>query len=203
MSDVSRRLEAILLLATEPAPAADLAAAVGEPVEVVERELAALAEFYQAHVRGFELRRSGGGWRYRTHPDLAGFLDEWATAGASAPLSKAALETLAVIAYLQPVARGRVAAVRGVNVDGVVRTLTTRGMVETLETDPRTGAALFTTTAAFLEALGVDSLDALPDLAPELPDALALEAELAGLAAERVGVDEPTGDEPAEGGVDG
>lgn len=183
MSDISGPLEALLLMATEPVPAADLAAAVAEPQEVVERELEALASFYAETGRGFQLRQVGGGWRYYTHPDHHELIAAWVVADAHAKLSQAALETLAVIAYQQPISRGRVSAVRGVNVDGVVRTLTTRGLVEFGGTDPETGASLLVTTPYFLERMGLNSLAELPPLAPNLPDAVQLEAELSALAA--------------------
>jgi len=175
-------LEALLLMATEPVPAGDLATAVDVPVADVTAALQELAQFYTETGRGFELRHVGGGWRYYPHPDQAGFLAEWVVSDASAKLSQAALETLAVIAYLQPISRGRVSAVRGVNVDGVVRTLTTRGLIETLGVDPETGAALFSTTDYFLERMGLNTLDDLPALAPNLPDAVELESELSLLA---------------------
>lgn len=175
-------LEALLLMATEPMPAEELARAVGAPVEVVTASLEQLAAFYDSTGRGFELRRVGTGWRYYTRTEHADLIGAWLLDGQPGRLSQAALETLAVIAYLQPISRGRVAAVRGVNVDGVIRTLATRDLIEEVGRDSETGARLFATTSTFLERMGLTSLDQLPALAPNLPDASALEAELAGLA---------------------
>lgn len=182
MSDIAGPLEALLLMATEPMPTADLAAAVGEPEAVVVAELEALQVFYDETGRGFQLRNIGGGWRYYTHPDHHDLIAEWVVSDAHAKLSQAALETLAVVVYQQPISRSRVSAVRGVNVDGVVRTLTTRGLIEVGGTDPETGASLFVTTPYFLERMGLNTLDELPPLAPHLPDAVQLEAELSQLA---------------------
>ena len=180
---LSGPLEAMLLMATEPLPAEELARAVGAPVPVVTTALERLAAFYDSTNRGFELRRVGPGWRYYSRPEHADLIGAWLLDGQPGRLSQAALETLAVIAYLQPISRGRVAAVRGVNVDGVIRTLATRDLIEETGRDPETGARLFATTSTFLERMGLTSLEELPALAPALPDASALEAELAGLAA--------------------
>lgn len=181
-NSISGPLEALLLMATEPMPAAELAQAVGAPVDVVEDCLAALQQFYLSSRRGFELRRVAQGWRYYTRAEHAEVIAAWLVEGMPARLSQAALETLSVIAYLQPITRGRVAAVRGVNVDGVIKTLTTRDLIEEVDRDPASGARLFGTTSTFLERMGLTSLDELPPLAPHLPDATALEAELAGLS---------------------
>ena len=174
-----------------PPPAADGAGGGGAPTAVVTTSLEQLARFYDETGRGFELRRVGQGWRYYTRPEHADLIGAWLLDGQPGRLSQAALETLAVVAYLQPISRGRVAAVRGVNVDGVIRTLATRDLIEEVGRDPESGARLFATTATFLERMGLTSLDELPPLAPNLPDATALEAELAGLA-------NPTLDEEAE-----
>jgi len=175
-------LEALLLMATEPMPVADLAQAVGAPEAEVEQALAGLAAFYDETGRGFELRRVGVGWRYYTRDEYADLISQWLIEGQQGKLSQAALETLAIVAYLQPVSRGRVSAVRGVNIDGVMRTLATRDLIEESGRDETTGARLFVTTGTFLEKMGLTSLDELPPIAPYLPDAVALEAELAGLA---------------------
>ena len=148
----------------------------GAGVLVLE-ELEQLERFYRDTERGFELCRVAGGWRLATCPDLAEVLEAAVVAETRARLSQAALETLAVIAYLQPVTRGRVSGVRGVSVDGVVRTLLAHGLITEAGEEPN-GAMTFTTTPLFLQKLGLDSLDELPDLAPLLPDAVALEAEL-------------------------
>lgn len=185
-------LEALLMLATEPTTAEELAEAVGEPIPVVVETLTELASFYDRTGRGFELREVGVGWRYYTREEHAELISQWLLEGQRATLSSAALETLAVVAYLQPISRGRVSAVRGVNVDGVMRTLATRDLIEEVGRDPETGAHLFATTSYFLERMGLSSLDQLPALAPHLPDASALEAELADLAAASAASPEPT-----------
>jgi len=177
-------LEALLMLATEPMAVAELAQATGEPEADVEEALAGLARFYDETGRGFELRRLAGGWRYYTRSEHAEMIASWLLEGQRGTLSQAALETLAVVAYLQPISRGRVSSVRGVNVDGVMRTLTARDLVAEVGRDDETGARLFGTSAYFLERMGLNSLDELPPLAPHLPDAGALEAELANLVAE-------------------
>lgn len=181
-SPISGAVEALLLMATEPVPATELAEAVDAPVAEVEECLAELAGFYDRTGRGFELRRVGNGWRYYTRDEHADVIGRWLLEGQRGTLSQAALETLAVVAYLQPISRGRVSAVRGVNVDGVMRTLATRDLIEEVGRDGETGARLFGTTTHFLERMGMTSLDQLPPLAPHLPDASALEAELASLA---------------------
>lgn len=178
---LQRMLEAMLLMATEPITSSELAAALDVPEPEVTAELLEISRHYVADGRGFELRRVAGGWRLATADDLAPVIEEWVTSDQRARLSQAALETLAVVAYLQPVSRGRIAGVRGVNVDGVVRTLLVRGLISESGVDPHTGAMTFSTTALFLQKLGLDSLAELPDLAPLLPDAVALEAELTGL----------------------
>ena len=182
-SEVSGALEALLLLADEPMSELTLAEAVRAPESVVVEALEGLATFYDETGRGFQLRRVGGGWRYWTRVEHADVIAAHVVAGQSARLSQAALETLAVIAYQQPVSRGRVAAIRGVNVDGVIRTLLARGLVEEAGHDADTGAAVFATTGQFLEKMGLDSLEDLPPLAPHLPEVEELEAELAALAA--------------------
>lgn len=169
------QLEAVLLVADQPVPEATLAAVVQQPFDEVARTLAELAEEYAAQGRGFELRSVAGGWRLYTHPACAEVVERFVVDGQQARLTQAALETLAVVAYRQPVTRGRIAAVRGVNCDGVVRTLVARGLVEETGSDPETGAALYRTTGYFLERLGISTLDELPDLAPFLPDLATLD----------------------------
>ena len=181
-AEVSGALEALLLLAQEPRRTDELAAAVGAPETVVRDALDALVAFYDETGRGFELRQVGGGWRYYTREEHADLIAASVLEGQQARLSQAALETLAVIAYTQPVSRGRVSAVRGVNVDGVIRTLLARGLVEESGHDPESGAVVFSTTSYFLERMGLRSLEDLPALAPHLPDAEVLEAELGQLA---------------------
>lgn len=175
-------LEAYLLMATEPVTVDELARVSEAPVDVVIAALGELQAFYRDHDRGFELREVAGGWRYWTRPEHAARISAHLVEGQSAKLSRAALETLAVIAYQQPIARSRIAAVRGVNVDGVVRTLVLRGLVVDVGRDEGSGAMLFGTTDDFLARMGLRSLDDLPPLAPNLPDAGELEAELTRLA---------------------
>ena len=131
----------------------------------------ALAAEYASDGRGFELREVGGGWRYYTAAAAGEYVERFVLAGQTARLSQAALETLAVIAYQQPVSRGRIAAVRGVNVDGVVRTLLTRRLIEEAGVDLEGGAMTYRTTSYFLERLGLRDLSELPPLAPFLPEA--------------------------------
>ncbi len=164
-------LEALLMIADQPMDEATLATAVGYPVPEVAAALVGLAAEYDEQGRGFELRQIGGGWRYYTRDDFAHVVDKHVLDGQQARLTQAALETLAVVAYRQPVSRSRVSAIRGVNVDGVMRTLLTRGLVEEAGTDSETGAHLYRTSSYFLERIGVQSLEELPELAPFLPDA--------------------------------
>lgn len=163
-------LEALLLVTDEPVPTAALAQVAELPPGEVEQALAALAAQYLAQGRGFELRQVAGGWRLYTRADCADYVERFLHDGQQARLTQAALETLAVIAYRQPVTRSRVSAVRGVNVDGVVRTLLARGLVAEAGRDPDSAATLYRTTPLFLERLGLLSLDDLPSLAPLLPE---------------------------------
>jgi segregation and condensation protein B len=177
-------LEAVLMVADEPVPAVRLATVLALPTDRVDQLLAELAADYRGErggrVRGFELRRAGEGWRIYSAPAYADVVGRFVLDGQTARLTQAALETLAVIAYRQPVTRGQVSGVRGVNVDGVVRTLTARGLIVEVGTEPTSGALLYGTTGYFLERMGLSSLDELPPLAPYLPEIDALD-----------GVDEP------------
>jgi segregation and condensation protein B len=172
---LSTLLEAVLLVTDEPVPAVTLAQVVERPTEDVERVLSELAAQYDEQERGFELRTAAGGWRLYTRPACAPWVERFVLDGQQARLTQAALETLAVIAYRQPVTRARVSAVRGVNVDGVVRTLVARGLITESGQDGETGGTLYVTTSLLLEKLGLDSLSALPSLAPLLPEILDLE----------------------------
>jgi segregation and condensation protein B len=167
-------LEAVLMVADEPVPAVRLATVLALPTAEVEELLAGLAAEYRGtgggRPRGFDLREVSGGWRIYSAPAYADVVGRFVTDGQSARLTQAALETLAVIAYRQPVTRGQVSAVRGVNVDGVVRTLAARGLVAETGTEPTSGAVLYGTTGYFMERMGLGSLDDLPPLAPYLPD---------------------------------
>jgi segregation and condensation protein B len=167
--DLRPALEAVLLVADQPLDAAMLGAAVGHPVPDVEEALVALAASYDEEGRGFELRQVGDGWRYFTREQYADAVERFVLDGQQARLTQAALETLAVVAYRQPVSRGRVSAIRAVNVDGVMRTLLTRGLVKEAGLEPVSGAVLYRTTSYFLERMGLTSLGELPDLAPFLP----------------------------------
>jgi segregation and condensation protein B len=165
-------LEAILLVADEPVPEVDIAQVVERPTEEVSAALRELAAAYRAEERGFDLSEVAGGWRFYTAAPCAAVVERFVQDGQEVRLTQAALETLAVVAYRQPVSRTRVSAVRGVNCDGVMRTLVLRGLVEEAGTDPESGAILFGTTGYFLERLGLPSLAGLPELAPFLPDQL-------------------------------
>jgi segregation and condensation protein B len=163
-------LEAVLLVTDEPVPAVTLAQVTERPTDEVEATLEALAAEYVHTGRGFELRQVAGGWRLYTRPDCAPYVERFVLDGQSARLTQAALETLAVIAYRQPVTRGRVSAVRGVNVDGVIRTLLSRGLISESGHDEDTGGILYRTTPLLLERLGLQSLTELPSLGPLLPE---------------------------------
>lgn len=177
---VQGALEAILMVSDTPVATEQLASVLGVPVSDVRTALAHLAQTYRDQGRGFELRELGDGWRYYSHPDFADDVEAFVRDGQTARLTKAALETLAVIAYRQPVSRGRIASIRGVNVDGVVRTLLTRGLAEEAGRDPETGALLYQTTSYFLERIGLRSISELPPLAPFLPDEASLETIIEG-----------------------
>lgn len=172
-------LEAILVVVERPVDEVSMAAALGIGVAEVTELIAQLVVDYEASNRGFELRRVAGGWRIFSHAAYAPVVGRFVLDGQTAKLTQAGLETLAIVAYRQPVSRARVSAVRGVNVDGVMRTLVTRGLVEETGTDPQTGAVLYGTTELFLHKLGLTSLDELPALAPYLPEADAID-EISG-----------------------
>lgn len=163
-------LEAVLMVVDEPVTTVALASALEQPVADVEGALEELEAGYTAQARGFTLRQVGGGWRMYSRHEYAPVVERFVLDGQQARLTQASLETLAVIAYRQPVSRSRVAAVRGVNVDGVIRTLLSRGLIEEVGQDPESTATLYGTTSYFLERLGLQSLDELPALAPYLPE---------------------------------
>ena len=172
---VRRNLEAILLVADEPVPAGDLAEVVGARLSQVEELLVELAGEYARDGRGFVLRAVAGGWRLYTNPAAGAAVEAFLHAGQRSRLTRAALETLAVIAYRQPVTRFQVAAVRGVNVDGVFRTLLARGLIQQVGSDEGPGqASLYGTAPAFLEQLGLNSLDQLPPIKDYLPEGVDL-----------------------------
>jgi segregation and condensation protein B len=170
-------LEAVLMVVDEPVPDGVLAQILERPREEVAALLGTLAAGYERDGRGFELRQVSGGWRFYTAAACAPYVERFVRDGQQARLTQAALETLAVVAYRQPVSRARISAIRGVNVEAVMRTLVTRGLVEEAGTEPESGAVLYRTTSYFLERLGLNSVDDLPDLAPFLPDIELLDAE--------------------------
>jgi segregation and condensation protein B len=163
-------LEAILLVVDEPVPEIVIAQVLERPRDEIAAALRDLAAAYDAEERGFDLREVAGGWRFYTRAECAPVVERFVRDGQEVRLTQAALETLAVVAYRQPVNRARVSAVRGVNCDSVLRTLTLRGLVEEAGTETETGAILYRTTGYFLERLGLASLEELPDLAPFLPE---------------------------------
>ncbi|MCG7597693.1 SMC-Scp complex subunit ScpB [Mycobacterium sp. PSTR-4-N] len=163
-------LEALLLVVDTPVPVDALATATDAPAARVAERLQLLADGFAARGSGIDLREAGGGWRMYTRARYAPYVEKLLLDGARTRLTRAALETLAVVAYRQPVTRARVSAVRGVNVDAVIRTLVARGLITEAGTDPDSGAVTFATTELFLERLGLSSLTDLPDIAPLLPN---------------------------------
>jgi segregation and condensation protein B len=165
-------VEAILLVVDEPVAEITLAQLLERPTHEITATLRELSAEYTEQGRGFDLREVAGGWRFYTRDACAPVVERFVTDGQQARLTQAALETLAVVAYRQPVSRARVSAIRGVNSDGVIRTLTLRGLIEDAGQDPETQAHLYRTTGYFLERLGLRDLEELPDLGPYLPDDL-------------------------------
>ncbi|MFC0545708.1 SMC-Scp complex subunit ScpB [Kutzneria chonburiensis] len=168
-------LESLLLVVDSPAEDELLASTLEQPVKRIRQAMEALSARYTESGSGIDLRRVGDGWRMHTRDTYAPYVEKLLLDGQRAKLTRAALETLAVIAYRQPVTRSRVAAVRGVNVDGVIRTLVTRGLIEETGNDPDTGGILYRTTELFLERLGLSSLKDLPPIAPLLPEVDAID----------------------------
>lgn len=213
MSTESRRaLEAVIMVADQPADPTLLAQLVELSPAAVEEILEELAATYEAEERGFRLVKVAGGWRYQSHEDCAPYVERYVLTGQTARLSAAALETLAIVAYKQPISRAQIAAIRGVGVDGVMRTLQQRGYVDETGRDPGPGqASLFGTTDTFLERLGLNSLDELPSLGDFVPGADVVELLEQGLrveaddaeraAADDGGTDEQPGDD--DGADDG
>lgn len=175
--ELSGPIEAILLVVDEPITSMTLASVLERPEHVVDEALRAMAMGYDTERRGFDLREVAGGWRLYTREENAEIVEKFVLDGQQAKLTQAALETLAVVAYRQPVNRSRVSAIRGVNCDGVMRTLVSRGLVEEAGSDDESGALLYRTTSYFLEKLGLNSLEELPDLAPYLPDVDEIESQ--------------------------
>jgi len=191
MTDEARRaVEAILMVADRPVDPHLLAQVTETPPAEMEALLAELGQAYEADERGFVLVKVAGGYRFQSHPDLTAYVERFVLEGQHARLSSAALETMAIIAYKQPISRMQIASIRGVNVDGVVRTLEQRGYITEVSRDPGPGqAVLFGTTELFLERIGVNSLDDLPPIADFVPGADVVEALEHGLRVEPVGVD--------------
>ncbi len=167
---INAAIEAVLMVIDEPVPTRALASVLEQPEADVAAALADLVQGYAEQQRGFTLREVGGGWRMYSRHEYAPVVERFVLDGQQARLTQASLETLAVIAYRQPVSRGRVAAVRGVNVDGVIRTLLSRGLIEEVGHDEDSTAILYGTTSYFLERLGLQGIDDLPALAPYLPE---------------------------------
>jgi len=169
-------LEAVLLVVDEPADPTVIAQVLATPEPEIVAMLQALQAEYDEAGRGFELREIAGGWRLYTRAEFAPYVERFVLEGQQARLTQAALETLAVVAYRQPVSRTRVSAVRGVNVDGVIRTLVSRGLVEEAGADHESGAILYRTSPYFLERLGLGDLTELPNLADFLPESTTIDA---------------------------
>lgn len=188
--ETRRALEALLMVTEEPATTQLLGQLLEMAPAAVDVCCEELAASYRAEGRGFELVRVAGGWRFQSAPEMSAYVERFVLEGQTSKLSVAALETLAIVAYRQPVSRAQVAAVRGVNVDGVMRTLQVRGYIEEVARDPGPGqAALFGTTAMFLEKLGLDSLADLPPLGDFVPDAATVEAFETGLRPDSVSIE--------------
>ncbi len=199
MAEPKRAIEAILLVSSEPTPAAELAQLLELPVEVVDGLCRELALGYDLAGHGFQLVEVAGGWRYQTHPDMAPYVERFAMDGVSSRLSSAALETLSIVAYKQPISRAQVSAIRGVNVDAVLRTLVQRGYVEEVGRDTGVGQAiLYGTTRFFLERLGLNDTSDLPALGDFVPSAEVVEALEQTLKVEL----EPLGDPEVEGATE-
>jgi segregation and condensation protein B len=182
--DAKAAIEAIVMVADEPVPPELISQLLDLPAARIEALCADLITEYDDQGRGFQLYRVAGGYRFQSHPDQAAYIERYVLDGQSARLSAAALETLAIVAYKQPVSRAQVAAIRGVGVDGVMRTLQQRGYIDEIGRDPGPGqAVLFGTTPSFLERLGLDSLAQLPSLGDFVPGAEVVEALEHGLRA--------------------
>lgn len=179
LPELRTALEAVLLVVEDPVDEVTLAQVLERPREEIGQVLREIAAEYDAAERGFELRSGAGGWRLYTRASCAPYVERFAREGQTAKLSQAALETLAVVAYRQPTTRSRIAAVRGVNVDAVIRTLVTRGLIAEVGVERETGAILYATTDHFLDRLGIASLDQLPDISDYLPDHSVLDDDAA------------------------
>lgn len=184
-SEATRAIEAVVMVADEPVEPQLLAQLLEMSPARVDELCEELAASYEAEDRGFVLARVAGGWRFQSHADLAPYVERFVLDGQPSRLSPAALETLAIVAYKQPVSRAQVAVIRGVNADAVMRTLSQRGYVEEVGRDPGPGqAVLYGTSRLFLERLGLDSLAELPPLGDFVPSAEVVEALERGLGAD-------------------
>jgi segregation and condensation protein B len=170
-------VEAVLFVSDGPITAISLAAGIGQPLGAVEEALSRLSESYLARGAGIELRAVAGGFRIYTREEVASVVEQFLRDGQRTRLTQAALETVAVIAYRQPVTRARISAIRGVSVDGVIRTLITRGLIVEVGTESESNATLYATSDLFLEKMGLSSLEELPSLAPLLPELDSLDVE--------------------------
>ena len=168
--DIENLVEALLLVSDEPLTSLGLASTLGFTVDKIDAAFNSLVKKYNSEAFGIEIRTVAGGYRFYTKPHLGPWIERYVRDGQVARLTQASLETLAVIAYKQPVTRARISAIRGVNVDGVVKTLETRGLIEIVKTDSESGALLYGTTSQFLEKMGLATLEELPDIAGLLPD---------------------------------
>jgi segregation and condensation protein B len=181
-TDTVRAIEAIIMVAVEPVPTALLAQLLEQPAAVIDSLCGELADAYEAAGHGFQLVKVAGGYRYQSHADLAPYVERFLLDGQRARMSGAALETLAIIAYKQPLSRAQIASIRGVDPDGVLRTLQARGYIAEVARDSGPGqAVLFGTTPTFLEKLGIHSLADLPPISEFVPDADVVEALEQGL----------------------
>jgi segregation and condensation protein B len=176
--ELKAALEAVLMVTEDPLDHVSLGAAVDAPPAAVEEALDELAAEYTEQGRGFELRRVATGWRFSAREEYAAVVQRFAADSSPSRLSSAAQETLTVVAYRQPVTRARIAAIRGVSVDSPIRTLVARGLVEEVGAEPESGAHLYATTSRFLEALGLSTIEELPEIAPFLPEMAELDADL-------------------------
>lgn len=177
ISQLRSQLESVLLVIDSPAPVATLARVLDAEEATVESLLRSTAAEFDERGSGFDLRETQEGWRLYTRQANAPVVEQFLLDSSQTRLSRAALETLAVVAYRQPATRSQISAVRGVNVDGVMRTLQLRGLIREVDVEPTTGAHRYETTELFLELLGIDSLDRLPDLAPLLPEVDSIDEE--------------------------
>lgn len=204
LGDARRAIEAVCMVSTDPVPVGQLAQLLELAPDTVGALCRELAQSYREEQRGFVFLEVAGGWRYQTHPDQAPYIERYVLEGQSARLSPAALETLAIVAYKQPLSRAQVSAIRGVNVDGVLRTLVGRGYVAEVGRDTGPGqAVLYGTTELFLEKLGLAALDELPTLGDFVPGAHVIEALEQTLRVGPADDAAPIEDEAAGDGADG